>query len=868
MPRKALLLLALVLALALPAASAAAAPQRHVLPNGLTVITSENHEAPVVSFQVWVRAGSAFERKGEYGITHLIEHMIFKGTPSDPQGRMAGRIEALGGEVNAYTTFDHTNYYVSVASRYAGQALDLLADAVVHASFDPKELAREKEVVVEEIRMNQDSPARRRSRALLALAFGDYPYGRPVIGSIESVRAITRQDILDYRARWYRAPNMLVVAVGDFDTASILKRIEKDFQDLPRQPAPPFELPRVKLPAGPRLKVMREKVHQASVLLAWRIPGLPHRDTYALDMAAAVAGEGATSRLYSQLKERRGLVDGVSAGAWTPRGIGLFEVSASLAPGKVAAAWKPLLQQTLSLISRPPSPDELKRARVNLSAEFIRSRQSMSGQARMLGYFEMLRGGFEKMQTYLERFRATGSAQVVEAARAYFTPRRLSVVIQLPRDAPAPSQEELARAVRRIRAAVHPPAREEKALLTRLPNGLTLVVQPRRALPLVAFNLVAPGGQEAEGPGQAGLYDLWSRTITRGSQKRSYQDIIGELESLAASLEGYSGKSTCGLSGSFLAPDWKRGLEILAELWLAPGFVPEQIERARAEQLAALRSRENSPVARAFMAFRKLIYGKHPYAQDPLGTVKTIKSFSRQDLLAAHRRVRGPGGLVLTVVGDVDVQEVQKEVRRLLGREPGRVRPPRKIPVRPPAKALIRAIKDPKAKQTQIILGYVAPSSLDPRRFGLRILDAVLGGQGGRLFSDLRDKLSLAYAVQPFYSAAPRGGVFGVYMGVGPGKEKEALAGLARHLEALRQKPPSPTEMKRAKGYILGTWAIGLQNYQALAALMARDQLLGLGYDYYRKMPRRIEAVSAEKVLEAARRYLDPKHQALTTLGP
>ena len=437
------LLFTLVLIVAL-GGLAQAKPMRHKLPSGLTVILSENHEAPVACFQVWVRAGSAFESPSEYGITHLIEHMIFKGSPKYPKGDMAGRIEALGGRVNAYTTLDHTNYYATAASRFNGRVLELLADAVVNAQFDPVELKKEKEVVVEEIRMGQDSPRRRLSRAAMRLAFGDHPYGRPVIGTEKSVRAITRQDILDYRARWYRAPNMVVVAVGDFKSANILPRIEKVFAGLSSQPTPKFKIPPAEGGKGPKVKVLREKVKQAAITLSWLIPGLPSPKVYPLDMASSVAGSGETSRLWANLKEKKGLVDSVSAGAYTPDGLGLYQVSARMAPAKIMDAWQPIIEEALSLAVNPPTVEELKRARVNLSAEFVRERQTMQGQASTLGYFEMFRGGFEKASDYLQRFKGVSAAQVVSAIRAYLVPSGFSVVIQAPEGAKLPSGAEIA----------------------------------------------------------------------------------------------------------------------------------------------------------------------------------------------------------------------------------------------------------------------------------------------------------------------------------------------------------------------------------------------------------------------------------------
>lgn len=863
------LVLALLLVLLLPAL-ALAAPQRHRLANGMTVLISENHEAPVAAFQVWVRAGSAFEGPGEYGITHLIEHMIFKGTPSLPAGQMARRIEALGGEVNAYTTLDHTNYYLAASSQRAGQALALLADAVVNASFDPAELAAEKEVVIEEIRMGLDDPHRRRSQALMALAFGDHPYGRPVIGTEESVRAITRAHIQAFRQRWYRAPNMVLVAVGDFDPAVILAQAEKAFASLSPDPAPEFHAPPAAQGPGPQIKVLREKVRQAAISLAWRVPGLPSPEVLPLDVAAFLAGEGKTSRLYAELKERRGLLDAVDAANYTPEGLGLFEVEAQMAPDKVAQTWEALLEESMSLLSRPASGAELKRSRVGLEAEFVRGRMTMAGQARMLGYFEMFRGGFEKAQDFMRQYKAVDAAQILEAARRHLRPENLSLVAQIPEGASAPDLTQLQAKLDQIMARLEPagPVQAPQAHKFNLENGLTLIVKPQQAVPLAAMVLAGPGGQAAETEQEAGLSQIWAQTLTRGSSQHSYESLAQELEGMAAGLEGFSSRSTAGLSGSFLSENWRRGLELMAEVWNSPSFPPEQIERAKATQLAKLRAQEDSPVARGFKRFRKLLYGEHVYGRDPLGSPAGLAALGRDQLLALHGRLRGPGGLVLTVVGDVEAEEVARQVNRLFGGLQGRVEA-----ANLPLAAALDAprqdqIKDAKAQQTQIMLGFIAPAADDPARWPFRVMEAILGGQGGRLFVELRDKRSLAYGVQPFYTPSRRAGAFGVYMGVGPGKEAKALAGLAQQLKRLRQEEPSPEEMERAVGYLLGQEAIGLQSYGAKAMTMAQDELLGLGYDEHQRTAQHLQAVTPALVRQQAAQVLDPQRQALLTLGP
>ena len=239
-----------------------------------------------------------------------------------------------------------------------------------------------------------------------------------------------------------------------------------------------------------------------------------------------------------------------------------------------------------------------------------------------------------------------------------------------------PDQKDLAKMADKVFAGLKPPAQAgEKPSRFVMANGLTLIVRPRHAVPLAAFTLAAPGGQAAETDKTAGIYHLWANTITRGSKNRSYEELTTELESMAAGLSGFSGKSACGVSGSFLASDWRRGLELLSEVWLEPTFQPGQVKKAKAEQMAALRAQQDSPVSRAFLAIRPLLYGKYPYAYNPLGSAEVLAKLGQKDLLAAHQRVKGPKGAVLTVVGDMDVDEVKQEVERLFAKAQGAVTP-------------------------------------------------------------------------------------------------------------------------------------------------------------------------------------------------
>src|SRR6478609_36225 len=204
-------------------------PVRYQLDNGLTVVLQENHAAKVVAFQAWVAVGSADEPADLAGIAHVFEHMLFKGTARRGVGQIAQEVEAAGGEINAWTSFDQTVYHLVMASRFFDTGLDILADALQNSSFDPQELERELKVVLEEVKQGEDNPARVATQTLFGTSYLKHPYRLPVIGYTKTVKSFTRERLLDFFHRWYVANNVTLVVVGDFDPQKAKKKIAEAF---------------------------------------------------------------------------------------------------------------------------------------------------------------------------------------------------------------------------------------------------------------------------------------------------------------------------------------------------------------------------------------------------------------------------------------------------------------------------------------------------------------------------------------------------------------------------------------------------------------------------------------------------------------
>ena len=310
---------------------------------GLTVLFKENHHAPVVAVQVWVGVGSADEVKGEEGMAHLHEHMLFKGTKKRGVGEIARAIEAAGGDINAWTSFDNTVYHVVLASRHLNLGLEVLADAVQNAAFDPQELEREKKVVLEEIKRTRDMPSRLIGDLLFNTAYQKHPYSHPILGSEASVAGVTQKDILRFFKKHYRPERMTLLVVGDMQPQAVLKKIRQLFPK--KAPAGgQARRARTKEPNQRKLRVklIRDDIQEVHFALGWHAPAAKDPQVPPLEVLAVALGQGESSRLNLGLRHGLNLVNDIYAYLYAPRDPGLFLVGGSCPPGQLLPALRQL----------------------------------------------------------------------------------------------------------------------------------------------------------------------------------------------------------------------------------------------------------------------------------------------------------------------------------------------------------------------------------------------------------------------------------------------------------------------------------------------------------------------------------------------
>ncbi len=860
---------------------------RRRLDNGLTVVLEPQHAAAVVAFQVWVRVGSADETPEEVGLAHLHEHMLFKGTTRRGLGEIARSVEAHGGEINAWTSFDNTVYHVVMASRHALTGLDVLADAVRASTFDPDELTREIEVVAEEIKRSLDMPSRRSSKALFAEAFRAHPYGRPVIGFEADVRAHQRSKVLAFYEKHYRPANIVLSVVGDFDEATLFPHIEALFGgdwgragqvEHTRPVEPPLD--------GCRVALVADDVKEAYLHLAFPIPGVDSPDTAALDVLAMLLGQGDSSRLSLEVRRKRDLAKDVSAWAWTPKEPGLFGVSLVAPPPTVRAALEETVRVLRTMTEATVDEKELGTIISLIEAEAVYQRETVQGLARKLGYYEAVAGGLEKEARYYEAVALVTAESLREAARRYFQFDRAIVTGLLPTGTPldegqvraalAMAKTEEARplpprrttAVARLDVLGTARAQKSGLTVTKLASGATVVVREERAVPLFAVRATYAGGLRAETPAQSGVTALLSRTLTRGTSTLDAEELSHLVDSLAGSLGAAGGLSSMSVRGEFLTKHFAQAVELFADVVNEPAFPEGEVAREKAQLLLDITSRDDRPSSVAMELFAKTLYQRHPYRLSTLGEQTTVAALTVEALKAHHARFMRAEQLTLVVVGDVDTDEVLAFAERRFGRKeaPGLAWP--EVPQEGPWSGPRTARVTLKKAQSHLVVGYLGARVTDDWRRPLEVLQTVLSGQSGRLFLELRDRRSMAYSVAAMLREGVDPGSFAVYMGTSPEKVDAALEGVRRELARVRDERVSAVELDRAKEHLIGTHAIGLQRNGARAGVMALDTCYGLGPEASSHYEAQVASVTADEVREVARRVIDFEREASVVVGP
>jgi zinc protease len=826
------------------------------LDNGLVVIVREDHSAPVVSAQAWCQSGSIHEGRWlGAGLSHVLEHMLFKGTTSRPGSRIDQEVQEAGGYMNAYTSFDRTVYHIDVPNTGARTAIDILCDIMQNAALPPDELAKEMDVIRREMDMGQDDPGRRAGRRLFETAYTRSPYRFTIIGYPDIFNELKPDDIRGYYHEKYAPNNCFYVVAGDVKNDEVVAQIKEAYAKTKSRPMPPNVLPMEPKQTGAREIIEEAPIELGHLHFAWHIPELRHADIPVLDVFAVLLGGGRSSRLFQQVRERQGVVHHVDAWTYSPGLPGVFGMSAIVDGDKFTAARDAMLAEVEKAKVNVVSADELHKAVKQFVSATLSSRKTMEGQAQNLGGNWLSANDLNFSERYLAAVKRITLADIQRVVRHYLTDENRTLYALLPEGArPKPKVEISA-------AKEHPIQKIE------LPNGLKLLVKEDSRLPFVEFRAVLQGGVLAESPANNGITIMLANMLLKGTAKRSAEKIASEIESVGGHIDTYGGNQSFGISAEVLSSDFATGLDLVADVLLNPAFPANELEREREIHLANIAARKDDMLKTAGVAMRKALFGPASYGLDPLGSEETIQKISAADLREFHQKLAVAGNCVLAVFGDVKAADVKTAVEKLLGtwKRGGAIKPPAPI-VTAPATNRVSEAKD--KKQAVLVIGFNGTTIYNEDRYPLELIHESCSDLGSRLFLRIRGQLGLAYycGAQNFAGVVP--GYFAFYTGTEPSKAQQVEEELLKEAELLRTEGLSAEELKRAKAKIVGQRKIHRQDLGNLASLSSLDELYGLGYQHSEGEDAKYEAVTLDQIKAAAQKYLKPEGFVVSIVKP
>lgn len=829
------------------------------LKNGLTVYIIRDSRFPLVCTRLFVGTGSANETAEQAGISHVLEHMVFKGTEKRPKGQVARDVESLGGYLNAATSFDKTWFITDMPAKHWKTGMDVVKDMAFHPSLDPAELEAEKDVIVSELKGGDDTPTRRLFEDLQVAGLAHTVYGRPIIGFEKTIRAVTADDLRAYIRTWYQPQNMMLLVAGDIDPKAVLAHAEELFGDLKNDTILPEPAP-VQLEGaagGPRVEVTYGPWNKVYLGIALPAPALGDQRSIDLDVLAYALGGDGTSQFYRKYRYEKQLVDSISVGNMSLNRAGLFYMVAQLDADKVEPFWQEFTRDLAALDAGKITPDVIERARFNYEDGMDRASETLDGLTSWKATVQFELGGPQGEANVRHALAAVDSARLRQAQDLWLRPDQVRVRVLAPEKAKLPDLDAIlqhnwpAPAVERQKAAA---AAEKvgKREIVDLGQGRTVILQPDRTIPYVSLEILRPGGNALLKPADQGLAQLTAATLTDGCGTRDLDAMERFVAERAASLSASAGVQSFTVSLTGPARFNADYFALLGDLLHKPTFAEKDVRRQADTLKAALVRRQDNPMS--FMGSKIngfLFPGGQPYGFDGLGTAENQDRFGPGDVQAFWKQ-QNAQPWILSVAGDFDREKVLAFARSL----PMPTAPAVDVPQPTWGADKRLPLSLPGRQQAHLLLAFHAVPLDHPDAPALMLLESVLSGQSGLLFNKLRDEQGLGYTVTAFYRSLPEAGFMAFYIGTTPRNLDVARQGFSGIIKDIKTDLLPAELLAKGLNRMEGSYYRGRQSLGARADEAASERLLGQPQDFQKRLLEKAAKVTPEQLREVARKYL------------
>jgi zinc protease len=863
------------------------------LPNGLTVVLHEDHKTPLVAVNLAYNVGSKDDPPGRTGFAHLFEHLMFKGSEHNDWNYL-GPIYPYSAKGQGSTGSDRTVYSTTVTRNALELVLWLEADRMgfLLPAMTEEKLAIARNVVKMERRETVDElPLGEVEEALIrALYPPGHPYRHLVAGSMSDLSAARLSEVYAFFERHYAPNNASLCLAGDFQPSQAKRWIRKYFG--PLSPSTLAERPPVdgSAPVKPRRVTLTDRIGHPRAELVWRTVPAHHPDEAALDVLASVlGGPSRRNRLFAALVDNRQIALQVSADHPTHMLSGRFEVVVVAQQGQKLDELIRLADLEIERLKREgPTADEVRRVKIERRTSQIQALESVTTKAAVFNYNAAALGDPLGYRTTLARIFAVTPADVTRVARQYLGAARIELDVlpgkraasryepEFDRGDPqenldnrsSPRMDDFDRSIMpKSRSTPHfmPPVIQSR----KLSNGLELRIVERHELPHVTFRLVVKSGETSTPRGKDGLGSIAVDLLAEGTRSRGILQLEADLLEIGATLatDGRLESSIVTLT----APTryLEQALDLYADVILNPSFPAKELHWRKVERVASLEARSHNAVQIAEDVLPRLLYRPdHPYARAERGMLDSVRSITRQDVVAFYRQNYVPGNAVLVVVGDVQAEAITAALDARFGKWPSGPVPerPNLRPALPPAESqAVHLIDKPGAEQAVLSIGRIGPSLSEPER---RSLDLLLTELDGRIHANLREDKGYSYgfASSLFRRKGPAPLV--VTGSVHKFETKDALLEVFKEMTDLAfARPVSETDIANMCAAMVGPWFERFETIAGVAAEVANLASDGLPENDFATELDRYAATTEFEILDAANRYLEPAEMAILVVG-
>lgn len=837
------------------------------LKNNLNTLLVNSPGATAGTVQIWFRAGSALESFDNEGIAHFLEHMFFKGTETRPGAKIAHDVETFGGEINAFTSFDYTCYYINTPNHKLDESVEIILDMVSNPMFLQDDLVPERGVVFEEYRRSIDSPNQFGFTKLQESCFTG-SYAHPILGREETIKNFSQEQLHFFRNNNYNLQNSMLIVSGDLShKEELIKKIEK-FQ-LPD--GKQSEFPEFSLKSSPTISLHEKEVRMSTLTLVLDAPEYNSKEAPNEDLAINCLGFGETSRLYKALVLEKTLANTASASTMFMAKGGAHFVRAVFPHESLDAVLKKLKEVFNAAINEGLDSDEILKIKNQYLSSKTYERESIESFSFSLGHSFAQTGNIHSDEEFIAKIRKATKAQVNRSLKNIFK-KNVHLTLQVPKGKDAnKAKKSLATFqsdLKKIKEKLIKDSTSNRkmivskydpqAKLIKIKPGVSLFYRQNTMTPTFVLQAYLRGGLTEETEKTNGTYYLLSNLLTKGYGKVSNEKLKKDFEEKSASINGFGGKNAYGILMHGLSENVSDLTTHFIGCLLDSTMPAKHLNHEKQLTIRALENHKEDPVKQCFREAQKMFFTTHPYALNQIGTIESLKLIKEKKLLELHKKNLKSKEILITYCGDDELEDVIDLLNPLFD----------KLPARKSSKIEIKKYKSIKnvakyisfdREQTQIFYGIPCGSMKSKENFYLKMLTTHLSGQSSELFVEVRDRQGLCYSAQPVHFSALEGGYFGIYMASGHDKVTRALKAIKDLIGKIKENGLSREDFDRIKTMIKGQNLINVQTNEDFASVYSVPILQNEGIEYYHEKNIEIENLTYEDFQRNIKNILNEK---------